>query len=450
LSGDSGAHESAVDVRGSREGAGRGIEVIGAGPEPGAAVRADGLVRLRGLARGYLVVLLLPLLILIFSLLAPSTFATLGTAQTLLTTNAALLILAIGQTYVLIVGEFDLSFAGLIGMSGCLMVGFHGIPVGVALIISLAAALAVGLVNAFFVVLLGVNSLIATLGMSTVTTGIALAATDSATVPNPYGGLGNLITDRFGGIGLPFYIALAGILILWGILERTKLGRNSYFVGSGRRAAAYAGIKVNRVRTLALVVSAFTSWLAGLVLFGQSGSADATFGTGYLLTVIAAVFLGYTAIRPGRFNALGSLVGMLVLAVGTTGIEVLAAPIWMTDVFSGAILFVAVAIANVLGTARGLRALRSAIDLSAPAYNPSPLAQHSATRASKSIHQRRTGGSHGRNILPRHQTDPYGKAFPRNQAGNGRRAAGGRRARACRLQFGFQRLEHVEQRFQQR
>jgi ribose transport system permease protein len=365
LSGDSGARESAVDIRGSRERAVRGIEVIGAGPEPGAAgAAADGLVRLRSLARGYLVVLLLPLLILIFSLLAPSTFATLGTAQTLLTTNAALLILAIGQTYILIVGEFDLSFAGLIGMSGCLMVGFHGIPVGLALIISLAAALAVGLVNAFFVVLLGVNSLIATLGMSTVTTGIALAATDSATVPNPYGGLGNLITDRLGGIGLPFYIALAGILILWGILERTKLGRNSYFVGSGRRAAAYAGIKVNRVRTLAFVVSAFTSWLAGLVLFGQSGSADATFGTGYLLTVIAAVFLGYTAIRPGRFNALGSLVGMLVLAVGTTGIEVLAAPIWMTDVFSGAILFVAVAIANVLGTARGLRALRSAIDLS--------------------------------------------------------------------------------------
>lgn len=352
-----------MDVRGSRETGGRGLALPEAGSQSGtAAIGTDGHVRLRQFARAYLVVLLLPLLILVFSLLAPSTFATLGTAQTLLTTNAALLILAVGQTYVLVVGEFDLSFAGLIGMSGCLIVGFHGIPVGLALVISLAAALVVGLVNAFFVVMLGVNSLIATLGMSTVTTGIALAATNSATVPNPYGGLGNLITDRLGGIGLPFYVALVVLLVLWGILERTKLGRNSYFVGSGRRAAAYAGIKVNRVRTLAFVVSAFTSWLAGLFLFGQSGSADATFGTGYLLTVIAAVFLGYTAIRPGRFNALGSLVGMLVLAVGTTGIEVLAAPIWLTDVFSGAILFVAVAIANVLGTAKGLRALRSAID----------------------------------------------------------------------------------------
>lgn len=318
--------------------------------------------RLRGFAKTYLVVLLVPLLIVIFSALAPTTFATLGTMQTLLTTNAALLILAAGQTLVLIVGEFDLSFAGITGMAGCLMVAFHGASVETALVFSLAAALVAGAVNAVLVVALGVNSLIATLGMSTVTTGIALAATQSQTVPNPYGDLGSVITYQVGGVGIPFYVALAAILILWGVLERTRLGRNSYFVGAGRVAAAYAGIRVNRLRTGAFVFSAFISWLAGLFLFGESGSADATFGSGYLLTVIAAVFLGYTAIRPGRYNALGSLVGMLVLAVGTTGIEVLAAPIWLTDIFSGSILFVAVALANVLGTAKGLRALRSAIE----------------------------------------------------------------------------------------
>lgn len=331
-------------------------------PERGGAAPAVRNLRLRGLARTYLVVLLIPVLGIIFSLLAPHTFATLGTLQTLLTTNAALLILAVGQTFVLVVGEFDLSFAGLTGMSGCMIVGFHGMPVGAVLIISLLAALVAGAVNALFVVALGVNSLIATLGMTTVATGVGLAVTHSQTVPNPYSGLGSLITLRPGGIGLPFYIALAGVLVLWAVLERTRAGRNAFFVGAGRRAAAYAGIKVNRVRTMAFLVSAFTSWIGGLFLFGQSGSADATFGLGYLLTVIAAVFLGYTAIKPGRFNALGSLVGMLVLAVGTTGIEVLAAPIWLTDIFSGSILFVAVALANVLGSTKGLRALRSAIE----------------------------------------------------------------------------------------
>jgi ribose transport system permease protein len=365
LNGEDARGESVVDARGDEENAVRENTAFGlapAGETPAGTIPAQRAgMRMRAIARAYLVVLLIPLLILVFSLLAPSTFATLGTAQTLLTTNAALLILAVGQTFVLVVGEFDLSFAGLVGMSGCLMVGFH-VPVGTALVLSLAAALVTGLVNAAFVVLLGVNSLIATLGMSTVTTGIALAATSSQTIPNPYAGFGKFIIYRIGGVGVPFYIALAAILILWGVLERTKLGRNGYFVGSGRRAAAYAGIKVNRIRTLAFVISAFTSWLAGLFLFGQSGSADATFGTGYLLTVIAAVFLGYTAIKPGRYNALGSLVGMLVLAVGTTGIEVLAAPIWLTDVFSGSILFVAVALANVLGTVEGLKALRSVID----------------------------------------------------------------------------------------
>lgn len=371
LTGDNSSGKTVrVDARAAAEDARAAAETAGSGaaspsepqPEPGSSAGTVSHALVRRLAKTYLVVLLVPLLVLIFSLLAPSTFATEGTLQTLLTTNAALLILAVGQTFVLVVGEFDLSFAGLTGMAGCMIVAFHGLPVGTALIISLVSVLAVGGVNALFVVGLGVNSLIATLGMSTVTTGIALAATQSQTVPNPYTSLGNVITYRIGGIGLPFYIALAGILILWGVLERTRLGRSSYFVGAGRRAAAYAGIKVNRIRTFAFVVSAFTSWLAGLFLFGQSGSADATFGTGYLLTVIAAVFLGYTAIKPGRYNAMGSLVGMLVLAVGTTGIEVLAAPIWLTDVFSGAILFVAVALANVLGNDKGLRALRSAIE----------------------------------------------------------------------------------------
>lgn len=318
--------------------------------------------RMNDIARYYLVPLLIPLEIVIFSIASPHNFASVATLQTLLTTNAALLVIATGQTLILIVGEFDLSFAGTVGLAGCMMVVLHGASVGVSLITSLAAVLAFGLLNAFFVVFLGVNSLIATLGMGTVTTGVAIAASNGQTVPNPYTSLGSLINHRWLGISVSFYVAVLGILLLWGVLERTAWGRNAYFVGAGRRAAAYAGIKVNRSRVLAFAISAFSGWLAGMILFGQSGSADATFGSDYLLTVIAAVFLGYTAIKPGRFNALGTLVGMLVLAIGTTGIEVLAAPVWLTDVFSGAILFVAVALANVLGSARGMRALRSAVE----------------------------------------------------------------------------------------
>jgi len=318
--------------------------------------------RMHDIARYYLVPLLIPLEIVIFSIASPHNFASVATLQTLLTTNAALLVIATGQTLILIVGEFDLSFAGTVGLAGCMMVVLHGASVGVSLITSLAAVLAFGLLNAFFVVILGVNSLIATLGMGTVTTGVAIAASNGQTVPNPYTSLGSLINHRWLGISVSFYVAVLGILLLWGVLERTAWGRNAYFVGAGRRAAAYAGIKVNRSRVLAFAISAFSGWLAGMILFGQSGSADSTFGSDYLLTVIAAVFLGYTAIKPGRFNALGTLVGMLVLAIGTTGIEVLAAPIWLTDVFSGAILFVAVALANVLGSARGMRALRSAVE----------------------------------------------------------------------------------------
>ena len=294
--------------------------------------------------------------------------------------GSEVVLLAVAEALLLSAGEFDISLganlviASVIGAE--IMVHLSGtgaqvaaqdypslaVGLGVGIPICLVVGALMGAFNGFVVTKLRVNSLIATLGMSTVTTGIALAATNSSTVPNPYNSLGNAITSSIGGIGTPFYVALGAVLVLWAVLERTRWGRNAYFVGAGRRAAAYAGIKVNRTRTVVFVYSAVASWLAGVIAFGQSGSADATFGTGYLLTVIAAVFLGYTAIRPGRYNAIGSLVGMLVIAIGTTGIEVLAAPIWLTDVFSGAILFVAVALANVLGTAKGFRALRSAID----------------------------------------------------------------------------------------
>jgi ribose transport system permease protein len=340
----------------------------GAGPGGSAVITAisragDGTAKAREWSRKYLVLLLLPLFLGVFSAAAPTKFATFPTMQTLLTTNAALLILVVGQTLIFVVGEFDLSFSGLVGMSGALAVAFHGASTGEALVFSLAAALVIGLINAFFVVGLGVSSLIATLGMGTVTTGIGLAATHSGeAIPNPYSGLGTALGTTVGGIGVPFLVGLVIMVLLWVVLERTRWGRNAYFVGAGRRAAAYAGISVNRTRVIAFVMSALAAWAAGLVLFTQSGSADATFGSGYILDVFAAVFLGFSAIKPGRYNAIGSFIGILVLAIGTTGIEVLAAPIWLTDVFSGSILFMAVAMANILGNAKGLRALRSAIE----------------------------------------------------------------------------------------
>lgn len=310
----------------------------------------------RTFLRRYFVVLLLPVLFILFSVLAPSTFLTAYNFQTILTTNAVLIILALGETAVLVTGEFDFSFGGTLGLSAAMVVMLitdnHGMSSSEAIGISFLVALLVGALNAYFVVKLKVKSFIVTLGMGTLTTGIGLGLTGSQTVSNPSQFLKNAMTKHILGVGLPFYYGLVLVIVVWFVLEYVKTGRNMYFVGEGRKAAFLAGIHVNRIRVGVFLFSAITSWLAGMVMLGQTTAVDATYGGPYLLPVFAAVFLGFTTIRSGRFNALGTLVGVLVLAVGSTGLEILSVASWITQVFDGGVLIVAVGLANVLGGER--------------------------------------------------------------------------------------------------
>lgn len=309
----------------------------------------------RTFIKRYFVVLLLPALIILFAILAPSTFFTAYNFETILTTNAVLVILAIGETAVLVTGEFDFSFGGTLGLSAAIVVMLITnlkMPTGEAVFISLLIALLVGVINAYFVIKLKVKSFIVTLGMGTLTTGIGLGLTGSQTISNPSKFLSTVMTKRVAGVGLPFIYGLILVAIIWFLLEYIKTGRNMYFSGEGRKAAFLAGIHVNRIRAGVLIFSAFTAWLAGVVMLGQTTAVDATYGGPYLLPVFAAVFLGFTTIRAGRFNALGTLVGVLVLAVGSTGLEILSVASWITQVFDGGVLIVAVGLANVLGGER--------------------------------------------------------------------------------------------------
>lgn len=310
----------------------------------------------RSFLKRYLVAILVPLLFILFSALAPSTFLTANNIQTILTTNAVLIILAVGETAVLVTGEFDFSFGGTLGLSAAVVVmmitNLHGISSTEAIAASFLVALLIGALNAFFVIKLRVKSFIVTLGMGTLTTGIGLGVTGSQTVSNPSKFLMTVMTTHIAGVGLPFFYGLILILLLWIVFEFVKTGRNMYFVGEGRKAAFLAGINVNRIRAGVFIFSSLCAWLAGMVMLGQTTAVDATYGGPYLLPVFAAVFLGFTTIRTGRFNALGTLVGVLVLAIGSTGLEVLSVASWVTQVFDGGVLIVAVALANILGGER--------------------------------------------------------------------------------------------------
>jgi ribose transport system permease protein len=323
--------------------------------ETPAARRAADRGDARSLLGTYAVPLILIAAIVLFSLLRPETFFTVGNLKTILVTQAVLVVLTLGVMIPLAAGEYDLSVAAVLAFCATLTAHLtavaHWSP-GLAIAFTFLVALTIGVTNGIFVVVFGVNSFITTLGTSSFITGIATAVVGPTTIA----GIPAAITDpaqwQILGFGLPIFVALALAVLLWFILENTPIGRYVFFTGEGRDAARLAGVGVNRIRFGAFVVSALFAWLAGFILLGQTGSANTTYGAPFLLPAFAAAFLGATTIKPGRYNVWGCVLAVYLLETGTSGLELLGAEAWVSDVFNGAALVLAVTFARVMSRER--------------------------------------------------------------------------------------------------
>lgn len=322
-----------------------------AAPDSGPARTAPGQRRLGDFAARYAVLGVLILMIVVFSILLPDSFPTFDNLRATLVTQAVLVILAVGLTFTLASGEFDFTFGPIVAFAACFsgyLTSQHGWPLLPAVVATVVCCVAIGLTSAFFVVRIGVPSLIATLAVGMTLIGITLGFTQSNVVSPPAGALSSVCNAELFGLPLPVYLAFVIAAIAWYVYEQTPLGRYFYFVGEGRPAARLSGLPVDRVRMLGLVITAVVSGVAGIVNFGLLGSADPNLGLTYLLPVTAAVFLGATTIRPGRFNAWGTVVAVFVLVVGVTGLQQLGADTWLENVFYGAALLAAVTFAAIL------------------------------------------------------------------------------------------------------
>jgi ribose transport system permease protein len=289
--------------------------------------------------------------IALFGALRPNTFLTLDNFQTIFGTEASLLILSLALLIPLTVGEFDLSVAGTLGVSYVLM-GYltvnAGFGVGLAIVIALAAGAVVGLINAFVIVTIGVESIIVTLGMGTALDGVAHAITSGPTIGiSP--GFVDLVNTKLFGLPTAFYVGLVLTIVIWYVLRFTPIGRYMLFVGINRSVVRLAGVRVNRIRVASLVAAGLVAALGGVVLAGSNGASDPDTASALLLPVFAAVFLGATTITPGRFNAWGTFIAVYFLTTGVAGLELTGATGWIEEVFYGGTLVIAVALSRLLG-----------------------------------------------------------------------------------------------------
>ena len=184
--------------------------------------------------------------------------------------------------------------------------------------------MAVGVVNSFVIVKLGVNSFIATLGMSSILSAmLVIVSSNSQPLPPTSTAWNNFTQTTVAGFQIVvLYLIILGF-ILWWLLAHTPVGRYFYAVGGNTEAARLSGVRINRWSTVSLLISGTIAGLAG-VMFSSLNGPSLNFGPTLLLPAFAAAFLGSTQLTPGRFNVWGTLLAIYVLATGVQGLQLVS------------------------------------------------------------------------------------------------------------------------------
>jgi ribose transport system permease protein len=292
------------------------------------------------------------LMIGLYALLSPNLFFTSSTFTTIFNSQQVLVFLTCSLLCTIIVGEFvDLSVPSVLALAATIvpvLVVHHGWNVWLACAAAVGVCLVIGLVQGALVVYMGVNTIVVTLGMGTFLLGIALWISNLGYETGLSNSFAQIDLANVFGLPVSFYYGIAMMVLFAYILAFTPLGRHMRFVGSNREVSRLAGIRVNRIRFGSFVMAALVAGVGGIIAAAGLGGFNPSDSQTYLLPTFAATFLGTAVVLPGKFNPIGTLVAIYFLATGIQGLQDLGAAGWVSDVFYGGVLVIAVAIATVV------------------------------------------------------------------------------------------------------
>jgi ribose transport system permease protein len=282
----------------------------------------------------------------------PNLFLRTGTLQAIFSSQQPLVFMATALLCTVCVGEFvDLSVPAVYGFAATILavltVNAHW-NVWAAALAAVAGAALIGAVNAYLVVIVGVNTIVVTLGMSTLLLGVSLWISNLNTVSGLPADFAQIALFPVGGLPVSFFYGIALILLFAYVLYFTPLGRHMRFVGSSREVSRLSGVRVQRIRFGAFVMAGIIAGVGAVIGVAALGGFNPTTATSYLLPVFASVFLGTAIIDPGRFNPVGTLIGIYFLATGILGLQLLGLQAWVSPVFYGGVLIAAVTISTLL------------------------------------------------------------------------------------------------------
>ena len=265
-------------------------------------------------------------------------FRTLSTFSTILLTAVPIALVALGQTYVILTGEFDLSVGAVASLATAIASETMQLNWPAAVLFVLLIALAIGLLNGIALIKLHVGSFIITLATMFIVNGIALIIR-----PSPGGVIAKEFEDLmlFGVGGFPvtaFLILVVAGIIGELILQRRVLGREIYSTGGNPEAAKAMGININKVKIIVFMISGFCAALAGLFMAARIRSGNAIVGAPYLFDSFTAVFMGGTLVTGGIGNYRNSLAAALLVASISRILQFLEVSIWYQFVIKGLLL----------------------------------------------------------------------------------------------------------------
>jgi ribose transport system permease protein len=286
----------------------------------------------------------LALLTLILSLLSPHFFSS-GNIFNLMDQSVIVGIVAIGQTFVILIAGIDLSVGAITGVAGMvlgLILVNLGIPMPIAIVCALLAGSLIGLINGLLVSYGRIAAFIVTLGMMSIARSIAYVLSDGNSISNIPEELAYFGSAELFGLPLNFVFLVLLFALAWYYLTYTKGGRTIYAIGSNVDAARAAGLRVTYYTVLAYVVSGALSAVAAIMLSSRLMSIDPVAGTGLELDAIAAVVIGGASLFGGRGSMIGTFFGVLIMVLIRNGLNLLnVGPYWQGSAI-GAIIIIAV------------------------------------------------------------------------------------------------------------
>lgn len=324
------------------------------------------LVTVRGMGQVITVTFGLIVLCIVFGILNPTFFSGRNVGN-LLRQIAPILLIGIGQSYVLITGNIDLSIGSVVGMSCMISATLmtKGVNPWVAVLITLVCCIALGVVNGQLVASCKLPPFIATLGTMTIARGIAQIVNNNYNTDS-IGSAANAFRDFFYyGTSLGMYNTIWITIVLWlifnFILSKTRSGRYIYALGSNIEASRLSGVNIISTTTFAYVVSAITSCVVGLIICATSGMGTMDSGNSYELYAVAASVIGGVSTLGGQGILLGTVIGASIWGVLQNGLQFAGAPVAIRNIVIGVIVIISVLLDVVVRTGKSKKKKEKAV-----------------------------------------------------------------------------------------